>query len=34
VQWLADLVSLDALNAAIDPRVLDDAPAIPLGIFR
>jgi 2-methylcitrate dehydratase len=26
--------ALDALNIVIDPRVLDNAPAIPPGIFR
>jgi 2-methylcitrate dehydratase len=34
VDALADLESLDALNVAVDPRVLDDAPASPPGIFR
>jgi 2-methylcitrate dehydratase len=34
VESLADLESLDRLNVAIDPRVLDSAPAIPPGIFR
>ncbi len=33
VESLADLESLDVLNVDVDPRVLDDAPAIPPGIF-
>jgi 2-methylcitrate dehydratase len=33
VESLSDLATVDALNIAIDPRVLDGAPAIPPGIF-
>jgi 2-methylcitrate dehydratase len=36
VDSLADLEAgaLDALNVVVDPRVLDNAPTIPPGIFR
>jgi 2-methylcitrate dehydratase len=34
VDSLAELESLDALNVAVDPRVLADAPVIPSGIFQ